>query len=98
MFDIESMIKKASQNVKRDENGDYVSPINPARLQAVVAKMDQMIAEGEERRQELSRQFGVQAEKLETATRVFGIVTTMRDGMKATVTAPKTASFRRKTL
>ncbi len=98
MLDIESMIEKASQNVKRDAEGTYVSPVNIARLQATMENLEQVIAEGEERRQEMSRQFAVHAEKLETAVRVLGIVTNMKGGIKATVAAPKTARFTRKTL
>lgn len=96
MFDLESMMEKARQNAPRDENGNYVSTVNLARLQATAEKLDQIMIAEEERRQELSRQFAVQAEKLETASRVFGIVHTMTAGTGATVTAPKTARFRKR--
>ncbi len=91
MFDIESMIEKAAANVKRDENGNYVSSINPQRLQATVERLDQLIVAEEE----LARHFTAQAEKQERQTRVSGIAAVMTTGTEIPVIAPRTARFRR---
>lgn len=95
MFDIESMMEQAHRNAKRDEKGSHLPPIDIARLQAAAERLEQVISEGEERRREISRQFAVHAEKLETEVRVFGIVTNM-GGTKTSMAAPKTARFQPK--